>query len=88
MDKNIVSLVLASLRIDEDYRKGLIPEGATRKIDKSTFEEIAFASLRCQLNDYTFLDAKSKMATEPMFPGPFTKCLLLSILEKADLAAA
>ncbi len=88
MDKNVVSLILASLRIDEDYRKGLIPEGATRKIDKSTFEEIAFASLRCQLNDDTFLDVKSKMATEPMFPGPFTKCLLLSILEKADLAAA
>jgi adenosylcobinamide hydrolase len=88
MDKNIVSLVLASLRLDEDYSMGLIPEGTNRKIDEATFEEIAFASLRRQLNDYTFPDAKSKMATEPMFPGPFTKCLLLSILEKADSATA
>ncbi len=87
MDKGIVSLVLASLRLDEDYSKGLIPEDTTRKIDKAAFEEIAFASLRCQLNDYTFLDAKCKMSTEPMFPGPFTKCLLLSILEKADSLA-
>ena len=87
-DKNICSLVLASLRLDEDYSKGLIPEGTARKIDNESFEEIVLTSLRCQLNDDNFINAKSKMATELMFLGPFTKCLFLSILKKADSALA
>ena len=79
-DKSISPLVIASLRIDEDYSKDLIPEGLTTEVDKETFEEILLTTFKYQINDGK---SKSKRTTEPVNPGPFTKCLLLSILEKA-----
>jgi iron complex transport system ATP-binding protein len=81
-DKNICSLVIAGLRLDEDYMKGLIPEGLTNEIDKVTFEELLSTTFKYHSNDD---DSKSMITTEPVFLGPITKCLLLSILEKACL---
>ncbi len=85
-DKKIASLVMASLRFDDDLRKNLIPAGqSNNSIDKAVFEEIIQTALRDYLfegkaiSEFDF--RKGKPATEDSL-GPFTKCVCIAILNK------
>lgn len=83
-DGKIASLVIAALRLDEDVVKGLIPEKNANIIDPVSFEEIVQAALKCSSND--FLESafnKSKSEDEAQL-GPFTKCVLKAIVNKAQ----
>jgi hypothetical protein len=77
---------MASLRFDDDLRRGLIPESHSNSIDKAVFEEIIQATLRDYLSgdkvnsDFDF--RKGKPANEDGL-GPFTKCVFSAILKKA-----
>jgi iron complex transport system ATP-binding protein len=85
-DKKIASLVMASLRFDDDLRKNLIPASQSNNgIDKAVLEEIIQTALR----DYLLEDKavpefdfrKGKPAIEDSL-GPFTKCVCIAILNK------
>ena len=80
-DGKIASLVIAALRLDEDLEKGLIPAKTSDTVDQVLFEEFVQTALKCSLNDRLDL-AKGKPFDEPHM-GPFTKCILQSILKKA-----
>jgi adenosylcobinamide hydrolase len=84
-DRKVVPLIMASLRLDDDLRKGLIPANAADNIDNVSFEDIVQKALRCSLSDedlFLFDNSKKKCA-DVTFLGPFTKCLLKAILKKA-----
>jgi hypothetical protein len=86
-DRKIAALVMASLRFDDDFRKGLIPEShSDSSIDKAVFEEIIQVALREYLSEDNVnsdLDfGKGKPADENGL-GPFTKCVFSAILKKA-----
>ncbi|MGD0645659.1 MAG: adenosylcobinamide amidohydrolase [Candidatus Bathyarchaeia archaeon] len=88
-DRKIASLVLASLRFDDDLKKGLIPaDRSNNNMDEVVFEEIIQTALRNYLSEYkTISDSdfrKEKPENENSL-GPFTKCVFLAILNKANL---
>jgi adenosylcobinamide hydrolase len=83
-DGKIERLVIAALRLDEDFVKGLIPEKNANTVDSVSFEEIVQAALKCSSDD--FLESafnKSKSEDEAQL-GPFTKCVLQAIVNKAQ----
>jgi adenosylcobinamide hydrolase len=82
-DKRICSLVAASLRLDEDYGKGLIPECTTDKIGQTEIEDILLTALRGRFNEDKSLDSnKSAMPSGLTSLGKNTKSLLLAILKR------
>jgi adenosylcobinamide hydrolase len=84
-DGRIASLVIASLRFDDDLEKGLIPANASNSVDKVVFEEIIQTALKDCLSDSKALSqfgfGKEKPTNRDSL-GPFTKCVLLAILKK------
>ena len=85
-DRRICSLLVASLRLDEDCSKGLIPEFSTDKIDQAEIEEIVLAALKCQLErDKCSISEKGVKTDDITTFGNFTEALLLAILKKVDL---
>jgi adenosylcobinamide hydrolase len=81
-DDKIAKIIIASLRLDEDLAKGLIPEKNASTINPVVFEEIIktalkFSSANLKESDFN----KSKLEGEAQL-GPFTKCVLQSIIKK------
>jgi adenosylcobinamide hydrolase len=84
-DDKIARLVIAALRLDEDLAKDLIPEKNGNIIDQVSFEEIVQTVLK-EFSVDDFLESafnKSKPEDETQL-GPFTKCVLQSIVNKAQ----
>jgi adenosylcobinamide amidohydrolase len=82
-DRKIASLVIASLRLDEDLAKGLIPKKTANTVDQDLFEEIVQSASKYSTNDFSeFTLNKAKPDDEAQL-GPFTKCVLKTILKKA-----
>ncbi len=83
-DPKIVSLVIASLRLDEDLAKGLIPKTSPSTVDQVSFEQIVKSASKCFSNDFTeFSLNKAKPEYEAQL-GPFTKCVLKGIIKEAQ----
>ncbi len=84
LDDKIARLVIATLRLDEDLLKGLIPEKNGNSVDSILFEEIVKTTLKCA-SDATLTSAlnKSKSEDQPQL-GPFTKCVLEAIVKTAN----
>ena len=84
-DRKIASIVIASLRLDDDLSKGLIPAETIESIDQASFEEIIQTALKGRL----FEDKYPAVATENIKTdgethlGPFTRALLQAVLRKA-----
>ena len=85
-DKKIASLILASLRFDEDVSKGLVPRSDKRAVEETVFEEVVLSAIRhflsgeeCALNPEA---AKLKLRNETT-PGRFTACALEAVLKAA-----
>jgi adenosylcobinamide hydrolase len=87
-DDKIAKLVIAALRLDEDLVKDLIPEKNANIIDQVTFEKIVQTALKKFSSDYFIESAynNSKPEDEAQL-GPFTKCVLQSIVNKAQTHA-
>jgi adenosylcobinamide hydrolase len=83
-DEKIVPLVIASLRLDEDLQKGLIPTKTTKTVDQVSFEEIVQTASRCSFNDFSQFDFAEGKLLDEVHLGPFTKCVLKAILKKAE----
>jgi adenosylcobinamide amidohydrolase len=82
-DPKIASLVLASLRLDEDLAKGLIPKKTPSIVDQASFEEIVKYSSKCFSNDLAeFSFNKAKQEDEAQL-GPFTKCVFKGVIKEA-----
>jgi iron complex transport system ATP-binding protein len=85
-DKKIASLVLASLRFDDDLNKGLIPELGESAIDRVSFERIVLAAIRDYLSNEEGASEseglKLNLRNETEL-GPFTTCVLEAILKDA-----
>jgi len=85
-DRKIASLVMASLRFDDDLGKGLIPASPSENnMNNVEFEEIIQTALRNYLsenNDSSRFDFKKEMSKNEGNLGPFTKCVFLAILKK------
>lgn len=85
-DQKILPLLLATLRLDDDLEKGLIPKDRTNNIDNAAFEEITVAALKCSLyGEKNLYDCVEKERTDKNRVGPATKCLLEAIVKKACL---
>ena len=82
-DGKISSFVIAALRLDEDLTKGLIPKKTADTVDQVSFEEIVQAASKCHLENFEkFVHDKAKPEDEGQL-GPFMKCALQAILQKA-----
>jgi hypothetical protein len=82
-DGKISSFVIAALRLDEDLAKGLIPKKTAETVDQTSFEKIIQAASKCHLENFAkFVFDKAKPEDEGQL-GPFTKCALQAILQKA-----
>ena len=85
-DKKIAALVMASLRFDDDLKKGLIPASQTNdSVNKVLFEEIIQTALRDFLSEnkaFSDFDFKKEKPANEDNLGPFTRCVFLAILEK------
>ncbi len=83
-DDKIAKLVIATLRLDEDLAKGLIPEKNATTVDSVLFEEIVQTALKCQTDhSLEFGINKSKLDSEAQL-GPFTRCVLEAIAKNAE----
>jgi adenosylcobinamide amidohydrolase len=85
-DRKIAALVMASLRLDDDLRKGLIPASqSNNSTDKIAFEAIIQTVLRNCLSEDKIIsefDSRRKPVNENSL-GPITKCVFLAILNNA-----
>ncbi len=82
-DGKISSFVIAALRLDEDLAKGLFPKKTAETVDQTSFEMIVQAASKCPLENLAnFAFDKAKPEDEGQL-GPFTKCALQAILQKA-----
>ncbi len=76
-------LLLASLRLDEDLAKGLIPKKSPSIVDQVSFEQIVKSASKCFSNDFTeFSFNKAKHEDEAQL-GPFTKCVFKGVIKEA-----
>ena len=83
-DPKIASLVIAFLRLDEDLAKGLIPKKTPNTLDQASFEKIFKSALTSSSDDVPeFSFNKVKHEDEAQL-GPFTKCILQSIVKEAQ----
>jgi hypothetical protein len=81
-DRKISLLVIAALRLDEDLEKGLIPTKTADTVDQVSFEEIVQSTSKYASGFSAFTLDKTKH-DDGAHLGPFTKCILQSILKKA-----
>ncbi len=82
-DGKISSFVIAALRLDEDLAKGLIPKKTAETVDQTSFEEIIQLASRRHFEKFAnFVFDKAKPEDEGKL-GPFTKCALQAIVQKA-----
>jgi len=82
-DGKISSFVIAALRLDEDLAKGLFPKKTAETVDQVSFKEIVQSASKCHLENFEkFFHDKAKPEDEGKL-GPFTKCVLQAILQKA-----
>lgn len=82
-DKNISSLITASFRLDEDYKKDLMPREMSN-VDKETFEKIILTTTKCLFEGNIFQTSTNQISSKLEFVGPFTKHVLISILDTID----
>jgi hypothetical protein len=83
-DKKIASLILASLRSDDDLEKGLIPKSVKTTVEQDVFDGILVAATRDYLagekGDFEVL--KQNLRNEKNL-GPLTTCVLKAIVRDA-----
>ena len=84
-DPKISSLVIASLRLDEDLAKGLIPKKTQNTLDQASFEEIINFASKCFSNDFTELSFKKAKPEDEAMLGPFAKCVLTGYCETSSI---
>ena len=85
-DEKIASLVLASLRYDDDLKKGLIPPSKESTVERAVFEQVVLVAIRNYLSDkHGTGEAKAtKLGVRDGGElGPFTTCVLEAILKDA-----
>jgi adenosylcobinamide amidohydrolase len=86
-DEKVASLVLASLRFDDDLEKGLIPAGAKVTVEEGDFGNIVSAAIRDYLENKGKTpekDAlKQKLRNERNL-SPLATAVLKAIVKKAD----
>jgi adenosylcobinamide hydrolase len=83
-DDKIAKLVIATLRLDEDLSKGLIPEKNATTVDSVLFEQIVQTALKCPTDHSLELGInKSKLEGEAQL-GQFTRCVLQAIVKNAE----
>jgi adenosylcobinamide hydrolase len=92
-DRKIASLVMASLRLDDDLRMGLIPETQNNNyVDETLFEEVIQAALKDILSEGKHtsepVDSRMENSSNENSLGPFTKRVLSAILTKACSTSA
>jgi len=84
-DPKIATLVIASLRIDEDLAKGLIPKKTPNRVNQTLFEEIVKSASKYSSNHFKeFSFNKAKPEDEAQL-GTFTKSVLKAIFKEAHL---
>jgi adenosylcobinamide hydrolase len=84
-DRKIASLVLASVRFDEDLKMGLIPGDSNNTADKEVFEEILMAATRIYLSSNECLsgsEVRKNMRVKVKNLGPLTSCVFEAILKR------
>jgi adenosylcobinamide amidohydrolase len=85
-DRKIASLVLTSLRYDDDLRKDLIPVSSNDSVETGAFEEIVQVAVRNYLDNNKSLcnNARIKQKSEDEIEvGPLTACVFKAISENA-----
>jgi adenosylcobinamide hydrolase len=82
-DWKIAALVIAALRLDEDFTKGLIPQKTADTVDQVSFEAIIQSAVRCFSVDFSEFACNKKKSVDKAQLGPFSKCVLRAILKKA-----
>jgi len=81
-DKKIAGLVLASLRFDDDLRKGLMPEQTENTVGQDVFEEITSNAIRNYMSDKCISDDECfRLMTNEKSLGPLTNSVLNAILK-------
>jgi adenosylcobinamide hydrolase len=70
-DKKVAALVMAGLRLDEDFQKGLYPSGLVERIEPVVFEKVL---------SEVFLSKETK-DRNPLI-GPYTQRVLLALVKK------
>jgi adenosylcobinamide hydrolase len=87
MDKNVSKLVVASLRLDEDTKTGLIPETeACSQLGEDLVEQIvqkASKNYYAEENKREVVEDEKKTECAKANLGPFTRNVLLAILDQA-----
>jgi hypothetical protein len=84
-DPRIAPLVLASLRLDEDLAKRLIPKKTPNIVDQALFDEIVKSVSKYSSYDFPeFSFSKAKPEDEAQL-GPFTRHVLKAIVNGACL---
>ncbi len=83
-DKKIASLVLASLRSDEDLEKGLVPKNEKNNVEQEVFEGILVAAIRDYLApEKDDLETIKQNLRNEKNLGPLTTCVLKAIVKDA-----
>ena len=83
-DGKIVPLVIAALRLDEDFAKGLMPKKSADIVGQDLFEKIVESVSQCSSGAFSrFVLEKTKPEDDAQL-GPFTMCVLQAILKKAS----
>jgi iron complex transport system ATP-binding protein len=83
-DGKIVPLVIAALRLDEDFAKGLMPKKSADIVGKDLFVAIVESASKCSSGAFSrFVLDKPKPEDDAQL-GPFTMCVLHVILKKAS----
>ncbi len=83
IDRKVALLVLAALRLDEDLAKGLLPKKDADTVNQLSFQEIVLSASKCSsLDPDEFVLSKGKPEDEAQL-GPYTKCVLQAVFEKA-----
>jgi len=85
-DRKIASLVLASLRYDDDLREDLIPVSSNDSVETAAFEEIVQVAVRNYLASNRSLCNNERGKQKPedeIEVGPLTTCVFKAISENA-----
>ena len=85
-DRKIASLVLTSLRYDDDLRKDLIPVSSNDSVETGAFEEIVQVAVSNYLDNNKSLCNNARIKQKPedeIEVGPLTACVFKAISENA-----
>lgn len=83
-DPRIAPLVIASLRLDEDLAKGLIPKKTPNIVDQTAFDGIVKSVLKYSENDFPEFSLNKAKPEDEAQLGPFTKYVFKAIVNGAS----